>query len=124
MTDAPRLTPAEQKNHQAGLAHGSSALAHGSSGLAVLLAALSMVGPFTIDTFFPSFHAIAAQFSLSPWMVQQTVTAYLIPLSFMSLVQGPLSDAIGRRPVILAGLAIYTVAAIGCTWAPTFGTLL
>jgi len=83
-----------------------------------------MVSPFSIDTFFPSFHAIAAQFSLSPWVVQQTLTAYMLPLSFMSLVQGPLSDAIGRRRVILTGLTIYTFAAIGCTLAPTFGTLL
>ncbi|MGH8208398.1 MAG: MFS transporter, partial [Steroidobacteraceae bacterium] len=90
----------------------------------MLLAALSMVSPFSIDTFFPSFHAIAAQFSLSPWAVQQTLTVYMLPLSFMSLVQGPLSDAIGRRRVILVGLAIYTVAAIGCTFAPSFGTLL
>jgi DHA1 family bicyclomycin/chloramphenicol resistance-like MFS transporter len=83
-----------------------------------------MVSPFSIDTFFPSFHAIAAQFSLSPWAVQQTLTAYMLPLSFMSLVQGPLSDAIGRRRVILTGLGVYTFAAIGCTLAPTFGTLL
>ena len=93
-------------------------------GLAVLLAVLSMVSPFSIDTFFPSFHAIARQFSLSPWAVQQTLTAYMLPLSFMSLVQGPLSDAIGRRRVILVGLWVYTVAAIGCTVAPTFGILL
>ena len=59
--------------------------------LAALLAALSMVGPFTIDTAFPSFHAIAEDFGLSKWAVQQTLTAYLLPLSIMSLVQGPLS---------------------------------
>src|ERR1700740_2749651 len=93
-------------------------------GLAVLLAALSMAGPFSIDTFFPSFHAIAAAFSISAWAVQQTLTVYMLPLSFMSLVQGPLSDAIGRRRVILLGLAVYTVASIGCTLAPTFGALL
>src|SRR6201996_6838530 len=93
-------------------------------GLAGLLAALSMAGPFSIDTFFPSFHAIAADFSISAWAVQQTLTVYMLPLSFMSLVQGPLSDAIGRRRVILVGLAVYTVASIGCTLAPTFGTLL
>jgi MFS transporter, DHA1 family, multidrug resistance protein len=110
MIDQERRTVEKGKGHHAGLA--------------VLLAVLSMVSPFSIDTFFPSFHAIAAQFSLSPWVVQQTVTAYMLPLSFMSLVQGPLSDAIGRRRVILAGLSIYTVAAIGCTLAPNFGTLL
>jgi MFS transporter, DHA1 family, multidrug resistance protein len=94
------------------------------AGLAVLLAALSMAGPFSIDTFFPSFHAIAAHFSINAWAVQQTLTVYMLPLSFMSLVQGPLSDAVGRRRVILVGLAVYTAASIGCTVASTFGTLL
>jgi DHA1 family bicyclomycin/chloramphenicol resistance-like MFS transporter len=92
--------------------------------LAALLATLSMISPFTIDTFFPSFHAIATDFSLSKWAVQQTLTAYLLPLSIMSLVQGPLSDALGRRRVILVGLSLYTCASIGCTLAPNFGTLL
>jgi DHA1 family bicyclomycin/chloramphenicol resistance-like MFS transporter len=92
--------------------------------LAALLAALSMVGPFTIDTAFPSFHAIAEDFGLSKWAVQQTLTAYLLPLSIMSLVQGPASDALGRRPIILAGLCVYTLASVGCTFAPNFATLL
>jgi MFS transporter, DHA1 family, multidrug resistance protein len=92
--------------------------------LAVLLAALSMVGPFTIDTFFPSFHAIATDFGLSKWAVQQTLTAYMLPLSIMSLIQGPVSDALGRRPVVLMGLCVYTLASVGCTFAPNFATLL
>jgi MFS transporter, DHA1 family, multidrug resistance protein len=92
--------------------------------IAALLAALSMVGPFTIDTAFPSFHAIAEDFGLSKWAVQQTLTAYLLPLSIMSLVQGPASDALGRRPIILAGLCVYTLASVGCTFAPNFATLL
>src|ERR1700761_1656258 len=92
--------------------------------LAALLAALSMVGPFTIDTAFPSFHAIAAEFGWSKWAVQQTLTVYLLPLSIMSLVQGPASDALGRRPVIMVGLSVYTLASVGCTFAPNFTTLL
>lgn len=92
--------------------------------LAALLAALSMLSPFSIDTFFPSFHAIAADFGLSKWAVQQTLTVYMLPLSIMSLVQGPLSDAVGRRPVILVGISVYTVASVGCTFAPNFATLL
>lgn len=92
--------------------------------LAALLAALSMVGPFTIDTAFPSFHAIAEDFGLSKWAVQQTLTAYLLPLSIMSLVQGPASDALGRRPIILAGLCVYMLASVGCAFAPNFATLL
>src|SRR5579871_3149569 len=92
--------------------------------MAVLLAALSMVSPFSIDSFFPSFHTIANYFALSRWAVQQTLTAYMLPLSVMSLVQGPLSDALGRRPVILGGLCIYTLASVGCTLAPSFAVLL
>ncbi|MBV9911083.1 MAG: MFS transporter, partial [Sinobacteraceae bacterium] len=90
----------------------------------MLLAALSMVSPFSIDTFFPSFHSIADYFAINRWAVQQTLTAYMLPLSVMSLVQGPLSDALGRRPVILRGLGIYTLASVGCALAPTFGVLL
>lgn len=92
--------------------------------IAALLGALSMVSPFSIDTFFPSFHSIASQFSVSAWDVQQTLTVYMLPLSAMSLVQGPLSDAVGRRPVMLVGLCIYTLASIGCAAAPSFAVLL
>jgi MFS transporter, DHA1 family, multidrug resistance protein len=92
-------------------------------GFAALLGALSMVSPFSIDTFFPSFHAIAREFSLTPWEIQQTLTVYLVPLAFMSLIQGPLSDSIGRRPVVLAGLTLYSVASVGCALAPNFATL-
>jgi DHA1 family bicyclomycin/chloramphenicol resistance-like MFS transporter len=92
--------------------------------LAPLLAALAMVSPFSVDTFFPSFPAIASDFGLNKLAIQQTLTVYLLPLSIMSLVQGPLSDALGRRPVIVAGLVMYTIASIGCTVAPNFATLL
>ncbi len=47
--------------------------------LTVVLALLSTLGPFTIDTFFPSMRAMAAEFGISYWQVQQTLTAYLVP---------------------------------------------
>ncbi len=93
-------------------------------GLAFLLAALSMVSPFSIDTFFPAFPAMAAEFSLSDWEIQQTLTVYMVPFAVMALVQGPLSDALGRRPVVIGGLSIYTAASIACTLAPGYLTLL
>ena len=93
-------------------------------GLAVLLAALATVSPFSIDTFFPSFPAIEAQFALSTWQMQQTLTAYLVPFAIMSLVLGPLSDALGRRPIVLVGLAIYTVASVGCALSASFAWLM
>jgi MFS transporter, DHA1 family, multidrug resistance protein len=93
-------------------------------GLALLLAALATVSPFSIDTFFPSFPAIAAQFALNSWQVQQTLTSYLVPFAIMSLVLGPLSDALGRRPIVLVGLAVYSAGSIACAAAPSFAWLL
>ncbi len=93
-------------------------------GLAVLLAALATVSPFSIDTFFPSFPAIEAQFGLSAWQMQQTLTSYLVPFAIMSLILGPLSDALGRRPVVLVGLIVYAAASVGCAVAPGFAWLL
>jgi DHA1 family bicyclomycin/chloramphenicol resistance-like MFS transporter len=93
-------------------------------GLAVLLAALATVSPFSIDTFFPSFPAIAAQFALNAWQMQQTLTSYLVPFAVMSLVLGPLSDALGRRPIVLVGLAVYSAASLACATAPSFAWLL
>jgi DHA1 family bicyclomycin/chloramphenicol resistance-like MFS transporter len=92
--------------------------------MALLLATLSMVSPFSIDTFFPSFPAIAAEYGLNDWQVQQIITAYMLPFAAFTLVHGPLSDALGRRPMIVAGMLIYTVASIGCVLAPTFGVML
>jgi DHA1 family bicyclomycin/chloramphenicol resistance-like MFS transporter len=93
-------------------------------GLAVLLAALATVSPFSIDTFFPSFPAITAQFALNSWQMQQTLTSYLVPFAIMSLVLGPLSDALGRRPIVLVGLTVYSAASIACAASPSFAWLL
>ena len=93
-------------------------------GLAALLAFLSMLSPFSLDTFFPSFPAIAQEFSLSALQLQQTLTAYLVPYGLTMLLHGPLSDAYGRRRTILVGVSLYTVASIACASAQGFGALL
>ena len=93
-------------------------------GIAALLAALAMVSPFSIDTFYPSFPAISQEFSLSAWQIQQTITVYMLPFALMTLIQGPLSDALGRRPVVLVGLLIYSLASVACVFAPSFAFLL
>jgi MFS transporter, DHA1 family, multidrug resistance protein len=92
--------------------------------LALVLALLSTLGPYTIDAFFPSMRAMAAEFGVSHWQVQQTLTAYLVPYAVMSLVHGSLSDATGRRRVVLVGLVLYALASMGCALAPGFGALL
>lgn len=93
-------------------------------GLAVLLAGLAMVSPFSIDTFFPSFRAMSAEFGLTGWQIQQTLTVYLLPYAAMVLVYGPLSDAIGRRPVVIAGMLLYAAGSIACALAPSYAALL
>ncbi len=93
-------------------------------GMAALLAALAMVSPFSLDTFYPSFPAISQEFSLTTWQIQQTITVYMLPFALMTLIQGPLSDALGRRPVVLVGLLIYSLASVACVFAPSFAFLL
>jgi MFS transporter, DHA1 family, multidrug resistance protein len=92
--------------------------------LSLLLGLLSTVGAFTIDAYFPSMRAIAQDFHLSAWQVQQTLTVYMFTYAFAALFHGSLSDALGRRRPILASLAIYTLASIGCAAAPNFAALL
>lgn len=92
--------------------------------LALLLAGLAMFGPFSIDTIFPAFPQIAAQLGADKVAMQQTISVYLIAYAAMSIVHGPLSDAIGRRRVILGGLAVFTLASVGCALATDLSTLL
>jgi DHA1 family bicyclomycin/chloramphenicol resistance-like MFS transporter len=92
--------------------------------MALLLATLSMVSPLSIDSFYPSIPAIAADFKLSSWQVQQIITSYMLPYALLTLVHGPLSDALGRRSMVIVGMLLYTLASVGCFLAPTFGMLL
>lgn len=92
--------------------------------LPLLIAGLATLGPFTIDTYLPSFPAIAAEMGTTEVIVQQTLTAYLIPFAFMMLFHGALSDAFGRRPVILIGVGGFVLASIGCALAPNMHMLL
>ncbi len=82
--------------------------------LAALLASLSMLAPFAIDAYLPAFPAIGREFGAAPLAVQQTLSAYLVAYAVMMLWHGALSDALGRRPVVLAGLLIYAFATLGC----------
>ncbi|OJW49536.1 MAG: Bcr/CflA family drug resistance efflux transporter [Candidatus Accumulibacter sp. 66-26] len=86
-------------------------------GIALLLAALSALGPFSIDTYLPSFHAIGESLQATPLEVQQTLSAYLLPFAVMTLWHGAISDAFGRRRVILAALVLFGIASAGCVFA-------
>ena len=90
---------------------------HSHRNIALLLAAISALGPFAIDTYLPSFHDIGTSLHASPLEVQQTLTSYLLPFSIMALWHGALSDALGRRRVLLVALALFGLASAGCIFA-------
>jgi DHA1 family bicyclomycin/chloramphenicol resistance-like MFS transporter len=92
--------------------------------LLTTLASLTMLGPFSIDTAFPAFGRIGTEFGAGTAEMQLVVTAYMLAFALMSPFHGPISDAVGRRPVMLAGLSVYLLASIGCALAPNLPTLL
>jgi DHA1 family bicyclomycin/chloramphenicol resistance-like MFS transporter len=92
--------------------------------LAVLLACLGMLGPFSIDTYLPAFSGIAASIGATPTEMQQTLSAYLFGFALMNLFHGALADSFGRRPVVLWGVALFTVASAGCALAQHIGVLV
>jgi DHA1 family bicyclomycin/chloramphenicol resistance-like MFS transporter len=89
-----------------------------------ILAGLGMVGPFSIDTIFPAYASMGVEWGVSALALQQLASVYLLSFAVMSLLHGPLSDALGRKPVILAGSVVYILSAIGCALAPDLGVLL
>ena len=91
---------------------------------AVLLALLGMLGPFSIDTYLPAFADITRSLDATPVQMQQTLSAYLFGFAFMSLFHGAISDSFGRRPVVLGGLAAFTLASAGCALSDSIGQLI
>lgn len=89
-----------------------------------LLAGLSMIGPFSIDAVFPAFPLIGARFGVDSTGLQQLISMYLITYAVMSLFHGAISDAIGRRPVIITGMLVYALASAGAALSTSYGMLL
>ena len=92
--------------------------------LAVLLAVLGMVGPFSIDTYLPAFAGIGQSLGATPIEMQQTLSSYLFGFAVMNLFHGALADSFGRRPVVLWGVALFTVASAGCALSQTIEQLV
>jgi len=84
---------------------------------------MSALGPFSIDTYLPSFHDIAEKLGATPIQVQQTLSAYLAAFALMTLWHGALADRFGRRRVILLALALFAIASAGCAFAASIGQL-
>lgn len=92
--------------------------------LALIIALLSMLAPFSIDTYLPSFPDIGRELGVTSLQLQQTLSLYLVGFACMTLIYGPLADAFGRRIVILSSVAVYIATSIGCALASDFHWLL
>lgn len=92
--------------------------------LTLMLALFTMLGPLGIDTYLPSFHAIAQEFAVDAAMVQQTLSVYVLGLALMMLVYGTLSDAIGRRRVMLFTAAGFGLVSLLAALSPSIETLI
>ncbi len=88
-----------------------------------ILAGLSTLGPFAIDTYLPSFGAIARDLQATEWQVQQSLTAYMAPFALMALWHGAVSDTLGRRRVVLFGLLVFALASVGAAMASSIHEL-
>jgi len=95
----------------------------GIGAMAVMTAGLSMLGQFAIATYLPAFAAIGSALHASTAQVQQSLTAYLLPFALLLPWHGAISDAIGRRRMILAGCALFVAGSLLCAAATGIGML-
>lgn len=92
--------------------------------LTLLFALCTMIGPLGIDTYLPSFHAIAQEFGVGPTAVQQTLSAYVLAMAATMLFYGTLSDTFGRRRVLLASALGYLATSLMAAFAPSIEALV
>jgi MFS transporter, DHA1 family, multidrug resistance protein len=86
-------------------------------GWLMLVAAMTAVGPVSIDMYLPGYPAIEREFNQQG--VENTMASYLVGLALGQLLYGPLSDRFGRKPPLYVGFALYAIGALGCALAPS-----
>lgn len=92
--------------------------------ITLVLASLAMIGPFAIDTIFPAFGQVGQDFGVDSSAMQQVTSVYMLAFATMSIFHGPIADAVGRKPVMITGLAGFALANVFAALAPSFGLLL
>ncbi|WP_051749157.1 multidrug effflux MFS transporter [Nevskia soli] len=91
---------------------------------ALVLGLLTALGPFAIDMYLPSLPVIGASLGVDADMALRSLTAYFLTFALGQMVFGPLSDLMGRKPPLYAGIALFLVASIGCALARDIHTLI
>lgn len=89
----------------------------------LVLGALVALGPLTIDMYLPALPKIADELSVSSSVAQLTLTGTLAGLALGQLIVGPLSDSLGRRKPLMAGIVLHMLASLLCLFAPNIATL-
>jgi DHA1 family bicyclomycin/chloramphenicol resistance-like MFS transporter len=92
--------------------------------LTIVLALLTALGPLSTDMYLPSLPAIANELSASAGQTQLTLSVFLFGFAVGQFFYGPISDRVGRKPVLLCGLLLFTLASVGCVLAPDIETLI
>ncbi|TMH59851.1 MAG: MFS transporter, partial [Betaproteobacteria bacterium] len=87
--------------------------------LTLVLGLVMALGPLAVDMYLPALPTLAAEFAVTPARVQHTLSAYLLGLALGQLLFGPIADRYGRKPPLLGGIAVFTVASAGCVFAGT-----
>lgn len=88
-----------------------------------LIAAMGSLGPFAIDTYLPALPAIGRDLGATPLQVQQTLSVYLLAFASMTLWHGALSDALGRRRVLLVTFAVFSLASLAAAFSASIEAL-
>jgi MFS transporter, DHA1 family, multidrug resistance protein len=96
----------------------------GTFGLTLLLAMLTALGPLSMDMYLPSLPDIAHVLSAPVAHTQLTISSYLIGFAAGQMIYGPLSDRYGRRPVLLAAVALYLASTLACAAAQSVDVLI
>jgi DHA1 family bicyclomycin/chloramphenicol resistance-like MFS transporter len=114
--DVTRAAPADE-----GVTQGTKG--PGQTRMIVVLGLLVALGPLTIDMYLPSLPRIALDYAVSSSVVQLTLTGTLAGLALGQLVIGPLSDSLGRRRPLMAGIVVHMLASLVCLVAPNIVVL-
>ncbi len=119
MTDAASTT-AEAPDDERRLAGDEKSM----FGLAVLLGALTALGPLSIDMYLPAFPALTRDLGVEDGVIQLTLTIFLLASGLSQAFYGPISDRYGRRTPLLVGCVLYILGGLAGAFAPTFGWLM
>ncbi|MGX5802371.1 multidrug effflux MFS transporter [Bradyrhizobium sp. Arg314] len=92
--------------------------------IAVVLGLLSAIGPFAIDMYLPALPSIGQDLHAGTAAVQMSLLIFFLSMGFGQIVVGPISDMVGRKVPLYAGLALFMVGGVGSAMAPTIEWLI